>query len=93
MNIQVAGPIAFLKTLLILALIYYVLKFLARTFGPYILKKAVDKAQKQAAQQRAQYEQRDTTVDVGKTVIDRKPNNTKQSNDSVGEYVDFEEIE
>ena len=32
-------------------------------------------------------------LEIGETVIDKKPNSTKQSDKSVGEYIDFEEID
>ena len=88
--INEAGPMNFLRTILILMLIYYALKFLVKLFAPYLLKKAVDKVQKKAQQQ---YNQQESTVEEGKTVVDKKPQNTKQSNNSVGEYVDFEELD
>ncbi|QXP74787.1 DUF4834 family protein [Tenacibaculum sp. AHE15PA] len=81
----------FLRTILIIILVYYVLKFLVKLFAPYLLKKAVDKVQKKAAQQYSN--QQESTVDEGKTVVDKKPQDSKQSNNSVGEYVDFEEID
>ncbi|MHC9087133.1 DUF4834 family protein [Tenacibaculum sp. IMCC1] len=87
-----AGPVNFLKTILIILLVYYVIKFLAKLFGPYLIKKAVDKVQKKAEQQYRNQEQA-SDVEVGKTVIDKKPSNSKESNNSVGEYVDYEEID
>ncbi|MCG7501434.1 DUF4834 family protein [Tenacibaculum sp. Mcav3-52] len=87
-----AGPVNFLKTILIILLVYYVIKFLAKLFGPYLIKKAVDKVQKKAAQQ-YRNQQQASDVEVGKTVIDKKPSNSKESNNSVGEYVDYEEID
>ncbi|MDO6744719.1 DUF4834 family protein [Tenacibaculum soleae] len=89
--INEAGPMNFLRTILIIILVYYVLKFLVKLFAPYLLKKAVDKVQKKATQQ--YNNQQESTVDEGKTVVDKKPQTTKQSNNSVGEYVDFEEID
>ncbi|PKH53018.1 DUF4834 domain-containing protein [Tenacibaculum sp. Bg11-29] len=82
----------FLKTIFIIVLIYYIVKFFVKLFAPYLLKKAVDKVQKKAEQQ-YKNKQRETTVEEGKTVVDKTPKNTKQSNNSVGEYVDFEEID
>lgn len=81
-----------MKTLLIIAIIYFAIRFLSRLFGPYLMKKAVQKMQQKAEQQFGN-QQRETTVKEGETVIDKKPTNTKQSNKDVGEYVDFEEIE
>ena len=91
-HINEAGPVNFLKTILIIFLVYYAIKFFAKLFGPYLIKKAVDKVQKKAEQQ-YRNQQQNSTVEVGKTVIDKKPNNTKESNNSVGEYVDYEEID
>lgn len=89
-DINEAGPVNFLRTVLIIILVYYVLKFLVKLFAPYLLKKAVDKVQQKAQQQ---YNQQEPIVDEGKTVVDKKPQSTKESNNSVGEYVDFEEID
>ena len=91
-HINEAGPMNFLRTLLIIGLIYYVLKFLIKLFAPYLLKKAVDKVQKKAEQQ-YNNQQKEATVEEGKTVVDKKPQDIKQSNNTVGEYVDFEEID
>lgn len=91
-NINEAGPVNFLKTILIILFIYYAVKFLAKLFAPYLIKKAVDKVQKKAAQQ-YNNQQQTNDVEVGKTVIDKKPSSSKQSNNSVGEYVDYEEID
>ncbi|CAM1335160.1 DUF4834 domain-containing protein [Tenacibaculum aestuariivivum] len=90
-HLNEAGPMNFLRTLLIIVLIYYVVKFLVKLFAPYLLKKAVDKVHKKANQQ--YNNQQETTVETGKTIVDKKPKSTKESNNTVGEYVDFEEID
>lgn len=82
----------FLTTLLILVLIYYVLKILARMFAPYLIKKAVNKMQ-QKAEEQFKNQNKDTGIKEGETVIDKRPTKPKQSNKDVGEYVDFEEVE
>ncbi len=91
-HLNEAGPMNFLRTIFILILIYYALKFLVKLFAPYLLKKAVDKVKKKAEQQYNSQQQKEN-VEEGKTIIDKKPQDTKQSNNSVGEYVDFEEID
>lgn len=91
MEIHQAEIMGFLRTILILILIYYVIKFLARLFAPYLMKKAVEKMQKKAEEQFGQ--QQESVVREGETVIDKKPSNKKPSNKNVGEYVDFEEVE
>jgi len=79
-----------IKTLLIIGIFYYGFKFLARMFGPLLMKKAVDKMQQKANQN---YNNQQSTVKEGETVIDKKPNTTKRVNEDVGDYVDFEEID
>ena len=93
MIIHEAGPINMIKTILIIVLIYYIARFLIKLFAPFLLKKAVDKMQEKAAEQQGYSSKRDPNVREGETVIDSKPQNSKQSNNSVGEYVDFEEID
>ena len=40
-----------------------------------------------------QYQQpNDGKAKVGETVIEKKPTNTKQSNNDVGDYVDYEDV-
>lgn len=45
------------------------------------------------AQQQYENQQPKPSVREGETVIDKAPRNSKQSKDSVGEYVEFEEID
>lgn len=92
MLIHQAEIMGFLRTLLVLLLIYYAFKFLTRLFAPYLMKKAVEKMQQKTAQQYGNQKQ-ENTVKEGETVIDKKPRTTKESNNNVGEYVDFEEVE
>jgi len=81
-----------LKTLFILLLIYLGFKYLFRLFAPFLIKKATETIKKKAEQQ-FQNQQPKSSVKEGETVIDKAPKKNKQSKDSVGEYVDFEEIE
>lgn len=91
MIIQEAGPVNLIKTLLIIFLVYYAVRFVVKLFAPYLVKKAIDKMQEKAQQHNRQ--QTGNDVREGETVIDKKPHNTNQSSNSVGEYVDFEEID
>ena len=91
-HINEAGPMNLLRTLFIILIAYYAVRFVVKLFAPYLIKKAVDKVQKKAAQQyQSQQEKRE--VEEGKTIIDKKPQNGNQSNNSVAEYVDFVEID
>ena len=89
---QEAGPMNFLRTILIIIAAYYVLKIVSRYVAPFLLKRFINKMQNKAQQQYNNQKQ-ETNVNVGETIIDKKPNKTNQSNNSVGEYVDYEELE
>lgn len=87
-----------LRTILIILLVYFGFKILARLFAPLLLRFAAKKAeekfggqfggfpnQNQQSQQQKQKE--------GETVIDKMPNKNKSSNEKVGEYIDYEEVD
>ncbi len=81
-----------LKTIFILLLVYYGLKFLTKLFAPFLVKKAVDTMQKKASKFQNQ-QQAQTNVKEGETVIDKAPRNAQGHTKPVGDYVDFEEID
>ena len=88
--------VTLLRTLAIIIIVFYVLRWLTKIFAPILMRRMVNKMQQQAQQQQQQYnQQRQNTAKAreGETVIDRKPSTPKQSNNDVGEYVDFEEID
>jgi hypothetical protein len=69
---------------------YYVFKFLARLFLPYMVKKVVEKAGQNFQQNYQNQQNPNTTQDSNPlNSTDSKPRENKK----VGEYVDFEEIE
>ena len=85
-----------LKTIFFILLFYYAFKFLARLFAPFLMKKAAETIKKKAEQQfggQQEQQQQKDTVQEGKTVIDKKPSGQQQGKNSVGEYVDFEEVD
>ena len=85
----------FLKTILIVLLVYYLLKILAKWFAPKLFRYAAKKTEEHfkekfegfAAQQPQDEEQ------IGDVIIDKKTTKKKNSSKNVGEYIDFEEIE
>ena len=81
-----------LKTLLFILFFYYAFKFLTRLLAPILVKKMADTMQKRAEQQYGNTNNYNN-VKEGETIIDKKPNQDRKSNNSVGEYVDFEEID
>lgn len=91
---QEAGPVTFFRTIFIILLVIYGLRFIARYVMPLLLKRAVQKAQERVQQYGNPHEQTTSSVKVGETVIDKKPPKTKKrTDDSVGDYVDFEEVD
>ena len=86
--IYTADMVGLIRTILIIVMIYYGLKFLSRYVLPIVLTNYIKKMQ-QNQQQRAT----EQNANVGETVVDKKPKTPKSSNNQVGEYVDFEEID
>ena len=87
---EMASFAGFIETLFYILMFYYVFKFLARLFLPYMVKKVVEKAG-QNFQQQYQNHQNPNNFEDSNPVnsSDSKP----RKNNKVGEYVDFEEIE
>ena len=93
--IQYASVIGLFRTILIIALIYFGFKILARLFAPFLLKFVAKKAEQQFGGQfgrQYQKQQKKTSEKEGEVTIDKIPN-IKTSNKNVGDYVDYEEIE
>jgi len=82
----------FLRTILILILVYYALKWLGRILFPVLFQKAMKNFEEKARQQQDQTNSYENAKE-GETVIDRRPKPQRESNKNVGEYVDYEEID
>lgn len=80
-----------LRTIFIILIIVYGFKIISRYILPFFLKRFIKNVQNRANQQQQNQQQPD--MKVGETVIDKKPQDTNQSNNSVGEYVDYEEVD
>lgn len=86
---------AFLKTILIIILCYYLFKLLVKLFAPKILSYAAKKTEAHfkerfgefSDQQAAQEEQ------FGDVIIEKKPTRKNNTSEKVGDYIDFEEID
>ena len=85
--IQEASITGLLNTILIIILVYYVLKYAAKFFGPMLFKYAVNKVEKKVADQ---YKQQQTQTQYNQNTTSE---NKKPSTDGLGEYVDYEEVE
>jgi len=84
----------FLKTILIILLVYYGLKFLMKLVGPYLMRYVTKKAGQKFEQAfGGTPPQSASTEKEGSVSIDKMPNAHTKSSKTVGEYVDFEEVE
>ena len=81
-----------LKTIFFILLFYYAFKVIAKFLAPFLLTKVAETMQKKAEQQFGG-QQPKSNIREGETIIDKAPKNQSQSKNSVGEYVDFEEID
>lgn len=92
--LQYASFVGFLRTILILLLIYYGIKFLTRLFAPILMRYVAKKAEQRFGQQFNQTQQKQQTDQKeGEISIDKVPQQPKSSNKDIGEYVDYEEID
>ena len=80
----------FLRTILIIIMVIYVIKIVTRMAFPFIMKRFMGKMEEKMKQQQG-FDKQDESK-IGETIIDKKPKNNT-SNKDVGEYVDFEEVE
>lgn len=86
---------AFLKTILIILLVYFGLKILLKMFAPKIMGYAAKKTEQHFRERFGDFtntHQRQPTTE-GEVVIEKKPDKGRQSKGTVGEYIDFEEID
>ena len=72
---------AFLKTILIILLVYYLFKILVKMFAPKIFGYAARKTEEHFKEKFGEFAQQNTRQEdrVGDVIIDKKPQN-KQSN-------------
>ena len=89
-----------IKTLLIVLFFYYGFKVLARLIAPFLMRYAAKKIQDKFKDQMGQqmrgsgFEQQNNSKKEGEVhVKSKKSSQEKINSDSVGDYVDFEEIE
>jgi len=89
-----ASLYSFIKTVLIIVLVYYLFKFAFKLFAPYLLNKAVSKVTENFEKQQQAYQNqynRQTEPNTFETEL--KQNKIPKEKKKVGEYIDYEEIE
>ena len=84
-----------LKTILIILLVYYGLKIIAKWYGPKLFNYAARKTEEkfkerfgEFTQQRPQDEEQ-----IGDVTVKKKGTQRKTSKEPVGEYIEFEELD
>lgn len=92
--LQFASATGLVRMILIILLIYFGIKILARLFTPFLIKFVAKKAEQRFGDQFEQFQkqaQQEKPRKEGEVTIDKIPK-TKTSNKNVGDYVDYEEI-
>lgn len=79
----------FLRTLGIIVVLYFALKFLGRLLFPIVVKKAVNNMQAR----QSQYQRQQQNKPEGEVTIEKNRSQQSRTNTTDGEYVDFEEID
>ncbi|WP_346881559.1 DUF4834 family protein [uncultured Algibacter sp.] len=92
--LQFASVTGLVKTILIILLVYFGFKILARLFAPFLIKFVAKKAEQRFGDQFGGFQrtQPNQRKKEGEVTIDKIPK-TKSSNKNVGDYVDYEEID
>jgi len=85
----------FLKTLLIIILVYYLLKIIGRWMAPRVFNYAAKKTERhfREAFEQANRGRNNSEPTVNDLHNSKNSNSSKGSSKEVGEYIDFEEIE
>ncbi len=86
---------AFLKTILIILLVYYLLKIVARWFAPRIFSYAARKTEERFRENFGGFTNPNMKEEhkVGDVIIDKDSTKKNPSSKNVGEYIEFEEID
>ena len=87
--------ITFLKTILVILLVYFGLKFIIRWATPYLMKYVAKKAGQRFEQafNGTQANSNSRKEKEGKVTIDKVPHKKNSRKSTVGDYVDYEEVE
>lgn len=78
--------ISFLKTVAIVLLVYFAVRFLLKLAAPYLMRYVTKKAEQKMQQAFKGFEKQSSTQP-------EEPAVPKKSSKVVGEYIDFEEVE
>ncbi len=86
---------AFLKTILIVLLVYYLLKMVLRMFAPKIMGYAAKKTEQHFRERFGEFGdfQQGQNHEKGNVILKKKKSVNNKAKEKVGEYIDFEEID
>ncbi len=82
----------FVRTILIFIIIYYAVKLIGRFVAPLIFKRFVGKFEERVRNQQQQNSAK-SDEKIGETTIDKTSVKSSKESNTVGEYVDFEEVD
>ena len=86
-----------LKTILIILLVYFGLKIILRLAAPYLLRYMSRKVEERFKGHFSGFDNQATHTDYneesGKVSVDKVPEKRKTSKKTVGEYIEYEEVE
>ena len=84
----------FLKIVLVVLLVYYLFRILAKLFAPKIFAYAARKTEERFREQFDNFQSSQTEErPVGDVTIDKTPTRKNKPSNEIGEYIDFEELE
>jgi hypothetical protein len=83
----------FVKTILIILLVYYGLKFSLKLAAPYLMRYISKKASQKFGGAFGQESYENSNTEEGNVSIDKMPTSKSKNKNTVGEYVDFEEVD
>jgi hypothetical protein len=91
--LQYASLTGFVRTILIIVLIWYGVKIISRLLAPYLIRYVAKKAEQKFGQQFNAHKRPQPNQKEGEISIDKMPNQNTSANKNIGEYVDYEEID
>ena len=81
----------FIRTLVIIVVVYYAFRFISRYLLPFVVNKGIKNMQDKINEQQRQSQR--SSRKPGEVTVEYKNGNQRNNSQNRGEYVDFEEVE
>jgi cell division protein FtsL len=81
----------FIRTLVIIVVIYYAFRFISRYLLPFVVNKGIKNMQDKINEQQRQSQR--SSRQPGEVTVEYEQGNQRNNSQNRGEYVDFEEVE